>query len=114
MSTYERAELEHLGRLSQPALLVLVSLAAGPKHGYGIMQDVMQLDGTQLEPGTLYAVLARLESRGWIESMPADERRRPYRMTEIGSTVLREHLTRLKRVADTGLQRLRPARAARS
>ncbi|HEY6471006.1 MAG TPA: helix-turn-helix transcriptional regulator [Candidatus Dormibacteraeota bacterium] len=112
MTIHEGTELEKLGRLSRPAVLVLVSLAAGPKHGYGIMQDVRSLDGTQLEPGTLYAVLARLESRGWIEALPVDGRRRPYALTVLGNAVLRRYLTGLKHVADTGLRRLQPLQRA--
>jgi DNA-binding PadR family transcriptional regulator len=112
MAIYRSPELDKLGRLSQPAVLVLVSLAAGAKHGYGIMQDIRSLDGTQLEPGTLYAVLARLESRGWIEALPVDGRRRPYELTAVGNAVLRQYLTGLKHVADTGLRRLHPLREA--
>src|SRR6266704_2680417 len=69
-----------LGRFSDPSLLILASLANGPKHGYAMMEDIAEFCGTRLEPGTLYAALARLERRGWIEALEAEERRRPYRM----------------------------------
>ena len=62
-------------------MLILASLAGGAKHGYAIEKDVQQFSGVRLEPGTLYGALARLESRGWIEPLPAEERRRPYRST---------------------------------
>ena len=45
---------DELGRFSDPSLLILASLASGPKHGYAIMEDVLQFCGTKLEPGTLY------------------------------------------------------------
>jgi hypothetical protein len=44
-----------LGRFSDPSLLILASLASGPKHGYAMMEDIAAFCGTQLEPGTLYA-----------------------------------------------------------
>ena len=94
-----------LGRFSEPALLVLVSLASGDKHGYAIMQDAEALGG-KLGPGTLYATLPRLEGRGWIEALPADARRRPYRLTSAGATALRAQLASMAQLATAGLQRL--------
>jgi DNA-binding PadR family transcriptional regulator len=99
---------DDLGRFSDPSLLILASLASGPKHGYAIMEDVFQFCGTKLEPGTLYAALARLERRGWIEPLEAEERRRPYRITGVGEGALREQLKTLHRVVSTGQQRLTP------
>ena len=95
-----------LGRFAEPGLLVLVSLAGSDKHGYAIMSDVEATCGARIGPGTLYAVLARLEGRGWIEALPASERRKPYRLTAAGATVLREQLSGMKDLAATGLQRL--------
>ena len=57
--------LPELGRFAEPALLILVSLSDGPKHGYAIMADVEQGTGRPMGPGTLYAALARLEERGY-------------------------------------------------
>jgi DNA-binding PadR family transcriptional regulator len=98
--------LADLGRFSEPALLILSSLAGGPKHGYAIEKDVEQFSGVRLEPGTLYGALARLESRGWIEPLPAEDRRRPYRLTGLGAMVLRTRLESVQRVAAVGLRRL--------
>src|SRR5213595_2351420 len=67
-----------LARFSDPSLLILASLAGCPRHGYAMMEDIFQFCGTKLEPGTLYAALARLERRGWIEALEAEDRRRPY------------------------------------
>jgi PadR family transcriptional regulator, regulatory protein PadR len=52
-------------------LMVLQTLAAmGPRHGYGIARRIEQVSGNevQLNQGTIYASLVRLEQRGWIES----------------------------------------------
>jgi DNA-binding PadR family transcriptional regulator len=97
-----------LGRFSDPSLLILASLASCPKHGYAMMEDVFQFCGTRLEPGTLYAALARLERRGWIEALEAEDRRRPYRITGAGERALREQLKTLHRVVSVGQQRLSP------
>src|SRR5438093_2893771 len=101
-------KLTDLGRFSDPSLLILASLANGPKHGYAMMEDIAQFSGTKLEPGTLYAALARLERRGWIEALETEDRRRPYRMTGAGELALREQLKTLHRVVSVGQQRLSP------
>jgi DNA-binding PadR family transcriptional regulator len=96
-----------LGRFAEPSLLILVSLSDGPKHGYAIMTDVETGTGRPLGPGTLYAALSRLEERGLIEALEPEERRRPYRLTGVGATVLRDQLASLEAFARLGLQRLR-------
>jgi DNA-binding PadR family transcriptional regulator len=96
-------------RSTDPGLLVLSSLAEGPKHGYAITRDVEALSGVKLGPGTLYGALSRLEEKGMIEALPAEARRRPYRLTSEGSAALSEQLQMLGRVVDTGLDRLRIA-----
>lgn len=95
-----------LGRFAEPSLLILASLADGPKHGYAMMEDIAQFCGTRLEPGTLYAALVRLERRGWIEALEAEKRRRPYRITGAGEIALREQLKTLQQVVSVGQQRL--------
>lgn len=99
-------ELSELGRFTEPALLILVSLAGGDKHGYAMIEDIEQLSGMRLGPGTLYGALARLEKRGWIESMQSDDRRRPYRLTGAGASALREQLGSMRDFASAGLRRL--------
>ena len=94
-------------------MLVLTSLAEGPKHGYAITLDVERLSGVRLGPGTLYGALSRLEGRGLIEALPAEDRRHPYRLTSAGSTALAEQLQTLERVARSGLDRLRVAEATK-
>ena len=100
------APLNDLGRFAEPSLLILVALAAGPKHGYAIMTEAESISGAPMGPGTLYAALARLERLGLIEALPAEDRRRPYRLTGAGASNLEEHLRSLERVARTGLARL--------
>ena len=95
-----------LGRFAEPSLLILVSLSDGPKHGYAIMTDVEAGTGRPLGPGTLYAALARLEERGLIEALAPVDRRRPYRLTGAGATVLGDQLANLEAFARLGLRRL--------
>lgn len=99
---------DDLGRWADPALLVLTSLAAGPKHGYAIIQDVDVTASRSLGPGTLYAVLARLEQRGLIEALAAQDRRRPYRITASGAQALAAEARKMRALADIGLRRLEP------
>jgi len=98
--------------LTEPVVLVLTSLADGPKHGYALAKDIESFAGTKLGPGTLYGALSRLEDRGWIEALPAEDRRRPYQITAAGAEILVKHLQAAQQVATIGLRRLqlRPVR----
>jgi len=98
--------LDDYGRFSDPALLILSSLAQGPRHGYAMMTDIHELTGVRLGPGTLYGALARLEQSGLIRALPARDRRRPYALTARGAAALRQQLTLLQRLASAGLKRL--------
>jgi DNA-binding PadR family transcriptional regulator len=98
--------LAGLGRFSEPALYILISLAEGPKHGYAMTQDIEAVTGQKLGPGTLYGAIARLEARKWIVPLPAEERRRPYRLTPTGHRVLRHRLRSLQSLARVGRVRL--------
>jgi len=99
-------ELSGLGRFAQPSLAILLSLSEGPRHGYAIMAAARELTGEPLGPGTLYATLARLEARGLIESLPAEDRRRPYRLTADGASVLRAQLEGIEGIVHAGLERI--------
>jgi len=92
---------------------ILVSLADRDRHGYAVMQDVLErTDGAlRLSPSSLYASIRRLLEQGLIEELaerpdPAndDERRRYYRLTKIGRAVAAAEARRLERL-------LRDARA---
>lgn len=95
-----------LGRFSDPAMLILASLAGGEKHGYAMMEDIRASAGVHLGPGTLYGALSRLEQSGLIEALPARDRRRPYRLTAQGAASLRNYLANLERFVSLGLKRL--------
>ncbi len=95
-----------LGRFSEPALLILSSLAGGPKHGYAIMLDIKEFSGAKLEPGTLYGALTRLEQRGWIEAMLAEDRRRPYRITAEGLQGLRAQIAQMEQIVTISQHRI--------
>jgi DNA-binding PadR family transcriptional regulator len=95
-----------LRRAGDASVLILTSLADGPKHGYALIQDIKGFSGVQLGPGTLYGALDRLERLGLIEGLPSEDRRHPYRVTPSGVTALRSHLDALERVSVTGRLRL--------
>ena len=99
-------------RSNDPSLLVMTSLADGPKHGYAITTDVREFSGVRLGPGTLYGALSRLEANGLIEALPAEDRRRPYRLTAEGSAALERELRKLQSVTARGLDRLKVAEVA--
>jgi DNA-binding PadR family transcriptional regulator len=98
--------MEGLGRFADPSVLILTSLASGPKHGYALIKDIEQLAGSTLGPGTLYGAISRLEQRGLIEALPEDDRRRPYRITPAGAQALRSYLEHARQVSAAGLRRL--------
>jgi DNA-binding PadR family transcriptional regulator len=102
-----RSTLEGLGRNAEVPILILSSLAGGPKHGYALIKDVEAFSGIRLSPGTLYEALARLEKRGLIKALDSDERRRPYQLTSSGATVLSESVTSQQRVINTAKARLK-------
>jgi DNA-binding PadR family transcriptional regulator len=100
------ADLLEWGRFSEPALLILISLAGGEKHGYAIIEDIAAIAGIRLGAGTLYGALTRLDEHGLVEALPAAERRRPYRLTASGATVLQLKLSGLDNVVAVGRARL--------
>src|SRR5947207_13981529 len=94
------------GRSNDPPVLILTSLASGPKHGYALLQDIETFAGVTLGPGTLYGAIARLEERGLIEPVGASARRRPYRLTAAGAEALEAALTELRAIVEEGTARL--------
>ena len=91
---------------SDRSVLVLTSLANGPKHGYALIKDIEDFSGVKMGPGTLYGCLSKLEDAGLIEALPAQDRRHPYRLTTQGSATLSERLSESARIAKLGLKRL--------
>jgi DNA-binding PadR family transcriptional regulator len=63
----------------------------------------------RLGPGTLYGAITRLEERGLIEPLDAEDRRRPYQLTAAGAAALADSLAGLRRIVDTGSTRLAAA-----
>ena len=106
--------------LTPVVLEIALSLAAGERHGYEIMQDVeRRTDGTiVLHPGTLYRALGRLLDQKLIEELderPAgegdDERRRYYRLTALGHAVARAEVARLASQVSAARRLFRGGRA---
>ena len=95
-------QFSELGRFTDVSLLILLSLADGDKHGYAMIEDIAQFSGTNFEPGTLYGALMRLERKGWIEALPAEDRRHPYRLTAVGANALRQQLATMRAIVRTG------------
>jgi DNA-binding PadR family transcriptional regulator len=99
--------------LSEPVLLVLLSLAEQPRHGYAILQDVERISGgrVRLSTGTLYGALTRLLEEEWIERFVEEEAsrdRRAYRLTSKGRHNLQMEVERMRHL--TKLAALRLAR----
>ncbi|MEE4193943.1 MAG: helix-turn-helix transcriptional regulator [Anaerolineae bacterium] len=90
--------------LTEGVFHILLSLSDGPRHGYGIMQEVKERTNgrVHLGPGTLYGAIKRLIKRELIEEIerapetPTEEARRYYRLTHLGGLVLRAESVRLE------------------
>src|SRR5258708_5682835 len=100
-------EPESLLPLTPAVLHILLALADGERHGYGIMQAVAAQTDNQLHmgPGTLYGSLKRMltaalivESAARPDPQQEDVRRRYYRLTDHGRRVLQAEIARLARV----------------
>lgn len=99
--------------LSEPVLLVLLSLAEQPRHGYSILKDVehMSAGRVTLSTGTLYGALQRLLSQQWIERLEEEDAsrdRRSYRLTDKGRRNLQAEVERMRHL--TRVAALRVAR----
>lgn len=105
-STRDVAHNTRTERFSDPPLLVLASLADGPKHGYAMIDEIEGISGARLGPGTLYGAITRLEQQGLIEPLAVEERRQPYRLTAAGRRSLRAKLLAMRQVAIEGLRKL--------
>ncbi|MGD0311762.1 MAG: PadR family transcriptional regulator [Acidimicrobiales bacterium] len=99
--------------LRGPSFFVLTALADGPRHGYGVIQEVERLSEgrTRLRAGTLYAAFDRLCAEGLIEvanEEVVDGRlRRYYQLTESGRAVLTVESRRRMAISKEALRRLR-------
>ena len=88
---------------TEPVLLILLSLASQPRHGYAILRDTEEMsDGRlRLSTGTLYGALRRLLEDGWIERFKEEDTSRgkqAYRLTHLGRRNLQMEVSRLKQL----------------
>jgi DNA-binding PadR family transcriptional regulator len=97
---------------------ILLALADGDRHGYGIMQEIERLTAgsVRMGPGTLYGTIKRMLASGLVEEADErpdpdldDERRRYYRMTALGKGVLQAETARME--ALVGAARAKRVRA---
>lgn len=98
--------------LTEPVLLILMSLAEKPRHGYALIKDIEALsDGrVRLSTGTLYGALQRLLQLAWIERFAQEDTSREkqaYKLTAAGQTQLQLELDRMKNLTRTGTARMR-------
>jgi DNA-binding PadR family transcriptional regulator len=98
-------------RANDPSMLIMTSLASGPKHGYALLQDIEGFAGVRLGPGTLYGAIGRLEEKGLIDALGAEGRRRPYRLSAAGATALQAALAEWDAIVRVGTARLTGAGA---
>jgi DNA-binding PadR family transcriptional regulator len=91
-----------VGPLKPADFHILLALANGSRHGYGIMKEVARESGggVRLEIGSLYRLLGRLLEAGLIEDADGDERRRYYRISRLGRRVLKAEAERLAGLVD--------------
>ena len=98
--------------LSEPVLLILLSLAEEPRHGYALMKDIEALSHgrVRLSTGTLYGALRRLLEDMWIERFEQEDTSRDkqaYRLTRAGRRQLQVELERMKQLMRVAHVRLR-------
>jgi DNA-binding PadR family transcriptional regulator len=103
---------EEVKPLTEPVLLILMSLADKPRHGYALMKDIELLSTgrVHLSTGTLYGALRRLLEDVWIERFEQDDTSREkqaYRLTAAGRGQLQQELGRMKQLTRAAAGRLR-------
>ena len=99
--------------LSEAVLLILLSLAEQPRHGYSVLKDVEEMSGGRviLSTGTLYGALRRLLGDNWIERFEEDEAsrdRHAYRLTPDGKKHLQIEVARMKHLTRLAALRVSP------
>lgn len=102
--------------LTEPVLLILMSLAEQPRHGYALMKDMEELSGgrVRVSTGTLYGALGRLLDDGWIERYLQEDTSREkqaYRLTRVGLKALKTELERMKQLTRAGALQLKRTEA---
>ena len=89
--------------VSEPVLMILLSLAGQPRHGYAILVDTEKMSAgrIRLSTGTLYGALRRLLEDGWIERFQEEDNSRgkqAYRLTGLGRRNLQQEISRMKQL----------------
>ena len=102
--------------LTEPVLLILLSLANKPRHGYALIKDIEALSNgrVRLGTGTLYGALRRLLQDEWIERFEQEDTSREkqaYRLTTAGRAQLNIELDRMKQLTRAATTRLRTREA---
>jgi DNA-binding PadR family transcriptional regulator len=102
--------------LTEPVLLILMSLADKPRHGYALMKDIEMLSSgrVRLSTGTLYGALRRLLEEKWIERFEQEDTSREkqaYRLAAAGRRQLDHEVDRMKRLTRAATVRLRAGEA---
>ena len=100
--------------LTESTYYILLALYR-PRHGYGIMQQTERMSGgrVHLAAGTLYGALTSLCDKGWIVPVPSggESRKKEYRLTPLGMSVLQKELQRLRQLVASGEAILKEAEA---
>ena len=92
--------------LSESYFYILLCLAKGANHGYGIMQMTERLSGGEvlIGSGTMYGATGNMMKKGWIREIMSTEagmeRRRLYQLTDSGREALRTEVERLRRMLE--------------
>jgi len=99
--------------MTEPVLLILLSLAEQPRHGYAILQDTLHMSGgrVRISTGTLYGALRRLLRDRWIERFQEQDNSRgkqAYRLTALGRRNLQSEVSRLKHLTRVANLRVAP------
>ena len=112
----KRPDAEQGKPLTEPVLLILLSLANQPRHGYALMKDieVLSLNRVRLSTGTLYGAIRRLLEDAWIERFDQDDTvrdKQAYRLTAAGRAHLHREVDRMKQLTRAAALRLRTRQA---
>src|SRR6202035_3334419 len=102
--------------LTESVLLILLSLADKPRHGYALMKDIETLSAgrVRMTTGTLYGALRRLLEDAWIERFEQEDTSRDkqaYRLTATGREHLHLELNRMKQLTQAASEHLKTREA---
>jgi len=97
--------------LNEPVLLILLSLAVKPDHGYALIREVLAIAPMQrqISSGTMYGALGRLLDMKWIERCNRSDQprhKRTYRLTQLGRKSLNRELDRMSKIIQIAAARL--------